>query len=71
MSAPAWDTTDELNPQPLIYPVCIECGEAYGYRRALSLTRGGYVWAWFRPPGARGGCKHKAGMVKNTEWREP
>lgn len=62
-----WDTTtDPLNPQPLVYPVCPDCGASYDYRRALSLSRGVYFWAWFRPAGIPKGCKHKAPATINT-----
>jgi hypothetical protein len=67
-----WDVeTDPMNPQPIIYPVCSGCGEAYEYRRALSLSRGGYIWAWFKPRPIPKGCRHKEQMVKNTEYAEP
>lgn len=66
---PGWDfDTDPLNPQPLIYPVCAICGDAYEYRRALSLATGDYFWAWFAPPKQPRMCRHNRGMVKNTEW---
>lgn len=56
-----WDTeTDPDNPQPNVWPVCmepdrktgIECSTAYVWQQFMSLGRG-YVWAWARS------CKHK------------
>ncbi len=53
-----WDQTDPDNPQPLIYPVCGDCGEAYVYTRCLSFTTGGYIWAWLKPAKVPRGCRH-------------
>lgn len=55
-----WDTTtDPLNPQPYIYPVCPDCEEAWVYTRCLSFTTGNYVWCWMRPHPVTKGCRHK------------
>lgn len=65
-----WDFTDDpMNPTPLIFPECSECGEAYTYKRFLSLTRGDYVWAWAAPIKVPRGCRHRgpAKTVDNTK----
>ena len=65
----AWDVeTDPANPQPLIYPVCSECGSPYDYRWCWNPMGGGESFAWFRPAPVRGGCKHKAPPAKSTEY---
>ena len=65
----AWDMeTDPCNPQPLIWPVCVDCGDNFEYRSAWSITRGGTVWAWFTPAPVRGGCKHRNGVTRNVDF---
>jgi hypothetical protein len=64
-----WDTTDPDNPQPVIYPVCSDCGDAYDYRRYLSLGDGKFHWAWFKPAKVPKGCRHK-GEARTHDARE-
>lgn len=65
---PPWDLTDPANPQPLIYPVCAECGLPYVYSSAWSIMTSKTIWAWFRPAGIPKGCRHRKGLTKNTVW---
>jgi hypothetical protein len=55
-----WDNSDPLNPQPLSYPTCGLCGEAYSYSRFLSMATGHFVWAWVKPAKVPRGCRHNA-----------
>lgn len=58
VDGPAWDvTTDPDNPQPQVWPTCGTCDAVWVYKRFMSFTRGGYVWAWAKP------CKHKGDPV--------
>lgn len=60
-----WDTeTDPLNPQPIIYPVCGDCGAPCEYRRFLNFNTGEYVWAWAKPAKVPRGCRHKSPVTK-------
>lgn len=66
-----WDTTtDPMNPQPTIYPVCADCGEAWVYRRYLSLATGTYRWAWGKPDKVPRGCRHKSGPKRSDQWQQ-
>lgn len=74
MKNEGWDvTTDPLNPQPRLWPVCTyvdrngyECKTPWVWRRFMSFGSG-YVWAWARD------CKHKKGdprmMTKDGEYK--
>lgn len=67
-----WDfATDPLNPQPYIYPVCPDCKEAWVYTRCLSLSRGGYYWAWMRPQPVTKGCRHKGHPQMQNDRENP
>lgn len=64
----SWDTSDPHNPQPIIYPVCPDCGAAYYYSQYISLADGKYHWAWSKPAKVPRGCRHKgAAAVKKEE----
>jgi hypothetical protein len=66
-----WDfETDPENPQPVVYPVCSDCGEPYSYARHLSLATGTYVWAWAKPPKQPRQCRHK-GPPEINDTRSP
>jgi hypothetical protein len=63
-SVPKGDLTDEqVNPQPVIYPVCSTCEAPYVLRRAYSLSKG-MMWVWQRD------CKHKTADGRIHDSRE-
>lgn len=61
-----WLTTGKHrdNPQPQMYPQCPECSTPWVYCRFLSLSSGGYVWAWRRD------CKHRNATPETVDERE-
>jgi len=56
----AWDTSDPLNPQPSVWPVCPTCKEPYSYQYGLNFLTGNVVWSWGRT------CKHKVMPVMSA-----
>ena len=63
-----WDLDDRHNPQPLVYPVCSDCEEAYTYTRCLNFSTGEYGWYWVRPAKFPRQCRHK-GLPKTVDTR--
>ena len=59
----SWDFSDQHNPQPLMWPVCSECDEAYSYTWGVSSMTGKVVWLWRR------GCKHKKAAPATHDGR--
>lgn len=54
-------TAEQLNPQPPVWPQCDTCSTDYVLRRAFSLTKGTWSWAWMRD------CEKPRSTCKNAK----